>query len=251
MPRRTGRGSELWDFLLSDGNLGMAIDEVNESPFFGKAQAKFMYRVGPGDNGRAHPGAAANHHQWLCPEKAEGETAVGPQCAEVADHQRTGPVAGPIRSPRTYPSIAADPYAGDGPVLLREHPGPGDQARQGGRGAVDGKGPVGDEVRIFRRRVSLLRQLEAGGGHGPYAPALQGPAGAGPDMENRQGRRSDWGIPVPVVCKHGPATAGPAYPAERALRPLCAVHGQPDGHWAEQAEAEKATLPCGRMAERP
>ena len=34
MPRRTGRGSELWDFLLSDGNLGMAIDEVNESHHF-------------------------------------------------------------------------------------------------------------------------------------------------------------------------------------------------------------------------
>ena len=34
MPKRTGRGSELWDFLLSDGNLGMAIDEVNESHHF-------------------------------------------------------------------------------------------------------------------------------------------------------------------------------------------------------------------------
>ena len=210
-----------------------------------------MYRVGRRDAGGTQGGTAGNHHQRLCPEKAEGETAVGPKRPEMADHQRTGTMAGPIRSPRPYPSIAANPYARDGPVLLREHPGPGDQARQGGRGAVDGEGPEGNEVRIFGRRVSLLRQFEAGGGHGPYAPALQGQTGAGPDMENRQGRSSDWGISVTMVCQHRPATAGPAYPAERALRPLCAVHGQPDGHRAEQAEAEKAPLPCGRVAERP
>ena len=34
MPRRTGRGSELWDFLLSDGNPDLAIDEVNNSHHF-------------------------------------------------------------------------------------------------------------------------------------------------------------------------------------------------------------------------
>ena len=34
MPKRTGRGSELWEFLLSDRNLEMAIDEVNKSHHF-------------------------------------------------------------------------------------------------------------------------------------------------------------------------------------------------------------------------
>lgn len=34
MPKRTGKGSELWEFLLSDDNLGLAIDEVNGSHHF-------------------------------------------------------------------------------------------------------------------------------------------------------------------------------------------------------------------------
>lgn len=36
----------------------------------------------------------------------------------------------------------------------------------------------------------------------------------------------------------------------RAMHPLCAVYGQPDSHRAEQAEAEKAPLHHGGMAER-
>lgn len=34
MPQRTGRGSEQWELLLSDENLGLAIDEVNSSHHF-------------------------------------------------------------------------------------------------------------------------------------------------------------------------------------------------------------------------
>lgn len=115
---------------------------------------------------------------------------------------------------------------------------------------MDGEGPKGNKVRVFGRRVSLLRQLEAGSDYGPYSPALQGQAGAGLYLKNRQGQRSDWDVSITVVCQYRPATSGPAYPAERAMRPLCAVYGQPDSHRAEQAGAEKAPLHCGGMAER-
>lgn len=148
-------------------------------------------------------GVAENFPRRICAEEAEGEMAVGPERAEVADHKRTGLVAGPVRSPCTYPSPATNPYARDRPALLRKHPGPGDQAGQGGRGTVDGEGLKGDKVRVFGRRVSLLRQLEAGSGYGLYSPALQGQAGAGLYLENRQGRRSDLGrihhsgLPIP------------------------------------------------------
>lgn len=108
---------------------------------------------------------------------------------------------------------------------------------------MDGEGPKGNKVRVFGRRVSLLQQLEAG--HGPYSPALQGQAGAGPYLENRQGRRSDWGVSITVVCQYRPATSGPAYPAERAMRPLCTVYGQLDSH-----RAEKTPFHRGGMAER-
>ena len=66
-----------------------------------------MYRMGRRDAGGTQEGAAAKQHQRLCAEEAEGETAVGPQCAEVADHQQTGLVAGPVCSPCTYPSATA------------------------------------------------------------------------------------------------------------------------------------------------
>lgn len=78
-----------------------------------------------------------------------------------------------------------------------------------GRGTKRGKEAVerwmekdskGTKYEFLGDVYPLLRQLEAGSGYGLYSPALQGQAGAGLYLENRQGQRSDWGVSITVVC---------------------------------------------------
>ena len=157
MPKRVGRHDELWQQLISDQNLSLAIDEVNGSHHW------------------------TPHHRpnnctaWVEETKAEriralrnilkkGFVQKPPHVTRRWDVSarkwRKVSVAGPICPPCPCPSAGTHFHARDGPIPVRKHQRARSPLRKAGNRKMDKGGPERDQVRIFRGHPPFLRQSE-------------------------------------------------------------------------------------------